>query len=428
MVPSTRSLLYGENGSPPPAPAGASIRTYQTGTRLYIENGVMRVGVDTAWGGAIVEVSLRGRNFVNAFDPGREVQAALYDGAPYPPCGDCAGGFGWNPVQGGDSHHHGSPVLAQKLEDNLIYIKSRPHHWVPENKGGTTERPVPSDLIIEQWISLMGPESFGAKVRYRITHTGSDEHVNSYQELPAVYVNWEFARFIYYGGTAPWTNGEVTATTLPNRGSAGPTLYVPEQWSAFVDDRNFGLTVYVPGQYPYVTGLNIPEAIKESASHYFLPRTYFSFGPNSVMDADAYLFVGDYLNARRAIYDLHKNVAVRDAFTPLGSVDSPAPNAQLGGAASVSGWAFDNVQVSSVDVYVDNLLAGHASYGLPRPDVSKKWPHCPTEIGYKFSLDTTHYPNGEHVIVVKAVDSSGNTAIFPRIAVHVENASAGRPK
>lgn len=407
----------------------AFARSYRKGSRLYLDNGTVRVGVETAWGGAIVEVSAQGKSLVNAFDPGREVQAAVYDGDPYPPCGDCAGGFGWNPVQGGDSHRHGSPLQTQSLTDDVIYTKASPIHWVPENKGGSPSQPVSSDIVIEQWVSLLTDIPSGIKVHYKITHTGTDEHTNSYQEFPAVYVNWDFGRFVYYGGTDPWTNGTVSFASLPNRGAGPtPTLYSPEQWAGFVDDQGFGLTVYVPGQYPYVTGSHVPQKIKESSCHNFLPRTYFSFGAGSILEADIYLFAADYRTARQAVYALHQNVPVHDAFTPLGSVDAPTRNAHLSGTTSVTGWAFDNVQVSSIDIFVDGRPAGHATYGSPRADVSKKWPHAPTDIGFRYSLDTTHYANGEHYLGVKAVDSSGNTAIFPRIPVVIENRSTAPPQ
>lgn len=58
---------------------------------------------------------------------------------------------------------------------------------------------------------------------------------------------------------------------------------------------------------------------------YFAPRTFFSFGPNSVLEGDVYLVVGDYKHARRVIYDLHNTLPARDLFTPIGFVDSLWP-------------------------------------------------------------------------------------------------------
>ncbi len=399
-----------------------SARTYQKNSRLYLDNGTIRVGIETAWGGAIVEMVWNGMNFVNAFDTGREVQVAFYEGDASPLCGDCVGGKGWDPVQGGDWHKHGSPILAKTLGKDTLYIKTQPHHWYPDNKRGEPGKPIPSDLYIEQWISLLPDFPTGVKVHYKVTHFGTDQHTNSYQEFPAVYTNAEFKKFVYYGGTEPWTNGEVNSFRLPSPPTPAQTYYSPEQWEASVNDQNVGLTVFVPGQYPYATGNHRSSSgPNDSEFNYFLPRTTFSFGPGSVLEADIYLFGGDYRTARQAIYSLRKTLSSRDPFTPDGAVDAPKRDANLRGSTVVSGWAFDNEQVSEVNVLVDEHLAGQAKYGSPRPDLSNKWPHAPVSLGFQYTLDTREFPNGKHLIGVNVKDPAGNVAIFRRIPVVIDN-------
>jgi hypothetical protein len=121
------------------------------------------------------------------------------------------------------------------------------------------------------------------------------------------------------------------------------------------------------------------------------------------------------------IYDLHNSLPAKDIFTPIGSVDSPTADAQLSGTTSVAGWAFDNVAVSKVDVYVDGELAGTATYGGSRPDVATAWPNAPAAIGYNFSLDTISYTNGPHLVEVRAIDTSGNVAVLPDVSVTIRN-------
>jgi len=240
-------IVYGISPLTSRAQTG-SVRTYQKGTRVYLDNGTIKVGLETAWGGTIVEVVWQGKNVVNDFDTGREVQVAFYDGDPYPVCGECAGASGWDPVQGGDGHKRGSPILAQTLGSDSIYIRTQPLQWISDNKGGPNA-PVPGDLFVEQWVTLLPDYPTGIKIHYKVTHSGADRHTNSYQEFPAVYVNSEFIHFAYYGGTDPWTNGPVTSVVLPPR-PASPTFYTSEQWGALVNSQNVGLTVFVPGQYP----------------------------------------------------------------------------------------------------------------------------------------------------------------------------------
>jgi hypothetical protein len=380
------------------------------------------VGLESRWGGAIVEVSRNGTNLVNSFDTGRQVQLSFYDGRHYAPCGDCEGAKGWNPVQGGDYHKHGSPVLARTIGTDSIYIKTQPHQWFPDNKGGGSGQAVLSDLVVEQWVSLVSKYNFAVKVHYKVTHIGSDIHVNSYQEIPAVYINSEFDRFVYYGGTSPWINESVTILTdIPHRPKTTPDLYNPELWAAFVNKQNFGLTVYTPGQFPYVVATLIPHPNLGAGTNYFLQRTYYTFGPDTVLEGDYYLFAGDYHDARKAIYDLRSTTAALDVATPRGWLDQPTADSSLKGVTTVTGWAFDNVRVQAVNVSLDGKKIGTASYGFPRTDVPKKMAYAPINIGYSYRLDTIKFSNGPHMLIVEARDTNGNVAIFPPIQISIDN-------
>jgi len=404
------------------------VNTYQSGSVLYLESDsgtdTSRIGLQTMWGGSIVEVSLNGTNFVNEHDTGREVQAAQYDGnAQYDNCAGCTGSFGWNPVQGGDKYDQGSPVLVQTLMPDSLYIKAQPYQWNPDDKGGGPGQPVLGDTFVEATISAVTDHAFTFKVHYKITHFGTDQHADSIQEFPAVYVNLGFDRFVSDSGTSPWANASVAFVTMPQLPQGSPTLYASEQWGAFVDNNDQGLTVFVPGMAPYIGGFSAAGDSGPTGfgTNYFAPRTFFSFGPGSVLEGDVYLVAGDYKHARQVIYDLHNRLALKDIFAPFGSVDSPAPNAQLSGAINVAGWAFDDVAVEKVDVSVDGNLVGTATYGGSRPDVANDWPNAPAAIGYNFSLDTTRFSNGPHTIQVRATDTSGNVAVFPDVPVTVQN-------
>ena len=104
------------------------VTTSQQGTVLYLlsrANGhAARIGLDTAWGGAIVEVSMDGTNFVNRHDTGREVQPALYDGAASYP--DLAPGsaYGWDPVLAGDAYGRGSAVPMYTVSPGSLYTQA----------------------------------------------------------------------------------------------------------------------------------------------------------------------------------------------------------------------------------------------------------------------------------------------------------------
>jgi len=127
------------------------------------------------------------------------------------------------------------------------------------------------------------------------------------------------------------------------------------------------------------------------------------------------------VTARQLVYELHKNLSAPDIFTPFGATDQPASGNTIGVMATVSGWTFDDVSVAKVEILVDGVVDGTASYGSSRPDVAGTFPHAPVNIGFSYSLDTTKYSNGAHTLNVRVTDSSGNIAVFPDVGVTVGN-------
>jgi len=79
------------------------------------------------------------------------------------------------------------------------------------------------------------------------------------------------------------------------------------------------------------------------------------------------------------------------------------------GVIALAGWALDDDGVESVDVYVDGLIAGRATYGGFRPGVAARSPGFPDAgaAGFGFRLDTTHYINGLHTVNALVTSSSG---------------------
>lgn len=403
------------------------VRTYRVANLLVLEStdgkDTIRVGLDTSWGGAIVQVTYDGREVVNRWDPGREVQLAIYDGyRKYDPCAGCSGTFGWNPVQAGDRHGSGSALIADSLANDHLYTRTRPIEWYPDDKGGGPKRPVATDVIIEQWVSVAKWDWRAIHVQYRVTYEGKAAHGNSSQELPAVYVNSEYDRFVYYRGDAPWTNAAVVDTVLPVAPPV-PVFYMPEKWAALVDSSGIGLTIYAPQQYPYGGGRRIPATTQPSAwgTVYYRPLIYYSVIPGRVLTGDYVLIPGDYRVARQVLATIRDSLKSPDVVTPFGFVDRPAAGSSIRGTVVVSGWAIDNVAVDHVEVYVDATEAGRAEYGLQRPDIRRPYTGAPIKAGYRYSLDTRTLANGDHLIQVRVIDVNGNIALFKPVPVLVRN-------
>ena len=58
-------------------------------------------------------------------------------------------------------------------------------------------------------------------------------------------------------------------------------------------------------------------------------------------------------------------------------IESPKPGERLvpGGLVQGNGWAIAPADVAGIEIELDGTLLTHATYGLPRPDVARRFPH-----------------------------------------------------
>ena len=122
----------------------------------YLDNGVIRLGVDLNLGGAITYLSRSGteQNLVNSYDCGRQVQCRTIRARsllrlPESPKPEWRF-IGWNPIQVGDAFGNASKLLEHSNDSKQIYVKCIPLHW-PELDN------VASECTYECWLSLDGP-------------------------------------------------------------------------------------------------------------------------------------------------------------------------------------------------------------------------------------------------------------------------------
>jgi hypothetical protein len=86
----------------------------------------------------------------------------------------------------------------------------------------------------------------------------------------------------------------------------------------------------------------------------------------------------------------------------------------VSGTVGIWGWAVDayagGTAISNVQIQVDGVVVGTATYGSSRPDVCSTYTGCPN-VGFSYSLDTSSLAAGTHTITAIATDSNTNPNI-----------------
>lgn len=414
-----------------PLVTGAHTRFTDGADTLSLDNGRLRVVVDKRWGGAIREIWFEGKNLVNNFDGGRLSGVSLYDKHTVPPSGDIADpAWGWNPTPS-DIYDHANPPLAYSFDAGVLYVKARNLHWNPNSQGGGPAQAAPSDILVETWIDLPPLAVNGIHVRYRVTHDGADVHGRVEQELGYVYVRPAYRRFVRYTGPAPWMHAPVQIRETPPIWPAFGKSAATEHWGGFVDANDFGLIFWTPQAYPrfgYVFH-NLPPPTDNSTA-YLNPMTLMGHAPGAVYEMEQYLFAGRWQDARSQIYTLRQQLGeITDVLPGFGTIDLPTPNAIVSGAVDVAGWALDDRSIARVEVLLDGQVVGQAHYGTRREDVGNHYPGFPglPDVGFSLLLDSTAYDDGSHILQVRAVDASGNTALLCPESLPIQIANRSIP-
>lgn len=245
----------------------------------FLSNGEVKIGVDLSSGGSIFWFSElpADRNLLNHFDRGRFIQQSYYgkpDGSLW-----VEKPWRWNPVQGGDYKGKPARVLEVREVKNGLYVKSVPVNWA----GGQDIE----ECRMEEWISLHGKV---AKIRFRFTYSGTEEHPPAHQELPAVFVDYALEDMVFYKGDKPWT-GAPLAKEKPGWPNEGRNA--TEEWAGYVGPDGRGLGVHFPGSTHLTTYRFQGEpGPKGGGCSYFAPVQTMQIKPGFVHDYTIHLTIG----------------------------------------------------------------------------------------------------------------------------------------
>lgn len=274
---------------------------YRAGALItYLDNGVLRLGVDDLKGGAIVYLRHLedGRDIVNDYDLGREIQQSYYSGpADFDPQNNQHPSWNpwpWNPVAAGDAFGHASRLEELTSDGNTLYIRSVPKQWALND--------VDSECTLEQWITLDG---HAVNLRCRLNNARSDTafYAARHQELPAAYTNTSFRYLHAYIGDEPFTGDVVSAIPNPE-GNAPPWAHfrITENWAALVDGNGWGLGVYHPGVFRANGGFH-DNAFGAVDCGHISPVRSEHIDHDIVYEYASHLVVGDLQTIRDWVYD-----------------------------------------------------------------------------------------------------------------------------
>ncbi|MBO4548409.1 MAG: hypothetical protein J5758_04255 [Abditibacteriota bacterium] len=237
-----------------------------------LENKYLRAGIRLMWGGGVNYLQDKRHpgeglaNLINMADTGRLIQQSYYMDSAGP--GYEAGtSFGqqwcYNPVQGGDRFGNRSRLIDFERRGGSLYVKAQPMDWALDG------RLTPS--YMENVYTL---RDGALVVDNRFTDFSGMKQSAHSQEVPAFYTVSYLGRFVYYGGSRPWTGDAVTERdSLPFWGGDYPAecrfSFDPsntERWSAWMSpDRDYGIGLFTPGAAGMIAGRHAWNGSKDPA-------------------------------------------------------------------------------------------------------------------------------------------------------------------
>jgi hypothetical protein len=274
-------------------PAGQKTKT-GSGGMMFLENDVIKVGIDREKGGAITWLSWRAypNNAVNHADPGRLIQQSYYAGrsldrtaegqskawSPWP----------WNPIQGGGVGSWARVAEMKRLDDGRLYSETVPKLWdMPSEEAAARMRQwtgfepeMPDVIVVEcEFVSQREEtDRWGAAMPRA-------------QEIPACYFTRNFGTVKSYMGGGGWR--VETQEPGPPWGTTNP----PRKAMAVFTPQGQGIGVFSPAStLPWNFGPH-GQGVSDSPSSgpcvHVAPIDRVSLGPKAKYRFRYWLVVGD---------------------------------------------------------------------------------------------------------------------------------------
>ncbi len=210
---------------------------------LYIDNQVVKIGIDRSMGASITWLSWKNQpeNVINIHDPGRLLQQSYYAGNNLDRQKDGQAKswspWTWNPIQGGGVMSWARVTKFQKIGDKQLYSETVPKLWdMPDEEA---------EAVMKQSTEFVPDMPNVVEVHNRLICKRKEndrwgEAVPRHQELPACYFTSRFRNVEMYLGDGKWE--KVQQPPGPPWGNAHPKLNI---MACFADDGQ-GIAVFSP--------------------------------------------------------------------------------------------------------------------------------------------------------------------------------------
>ncbi len=289
----------------------------------YLENDRVKLGIDLSLGGAVTYLADKangGENMINSYDWGRQIQLSYYSG-PNPYIGPEGeepvpswAGLGWNPIQAGDAGGYPSEVtLFEYVEDadtetRSMVVECVPKQWPHFN--------VPGDCTF-RCVYTLSENTFKLTATIRLQRLDHTQYAGRSQEMPALYTNGPWYKLVTYQGVRPFSGEPLRALVQRADGKGWPwtQAYIPECWSALVNDANIGVGVYQPDSMYITAGFHGGDATKgvggakDGQTGYIAPLSSTILDWNGESTYETYFIVGSLEEIRKFVYDIAPHMA-----------------------------------------------------------------------------------------------------------------------
>ncbi|MCA9668710.1 MAG: hypothetical protein KC503_24120 [Myxococcales bacterium] len=391
-----------------------------------------RIGARLDWGGTVVFFGISAdpaSNVIDANDPGRELQIAIYDpdrnrqGCAYnatcasssATCGNSITFLGWNPVQGGDECQHGAPVTQHGQSGDALRLVIKPLQWNPDwnapdcRKSACGASGVPVDVTYT--FELRYVREHVVEVMTQVQSAETIDHAPTRQELPTLYVSNgkggpDLPLLLDAAGNA------VALNTPANDGFLTGAFVSPRPWVSWQNAaRNYGVGLAMDQG---ITNWDGWRGDGNNAPYFHNVRARITFGlrKQGLVRGLSYLALGGFSTVAAELD------AVLRKRPPFGTLDAPAWSATTqytaGQPLALAGWVLDTTKNNRVFAAIDGTVVKELTVGAARPDVCAVYPAyagCPS-VGFSGSISTANLGSCPRLLTVTARDVDGNETVI----------------